>query len=157
MSQLIETLFPSLRSEGYRETSPKTDDYNCIAWAAGNKDRWWEPAIGYYWPLPVPQLATVEVAVRAFKALGYVECENSELEDGFQKVAIYGEQGDYTHAARQLDTGKWTSKLGKLEDIEHDTLEGLAGAEYGQVVVIMKKPAKDETPPPAPSTKKLFN
>src|SRR5919205_3864134 len=80
----IETLFPNLQSEGYRETSPQTATYNCIAWAAGNKDRWWEPVIGYYWPLPVPQLGTVEVAVRAFKAIGYVECDSSELEEGYQ-------------------------------------------------------------------------
>ena len=136
----IETIFPNLRSEGYRQTSPRTKDYNCIAWAAGNKDRWWEPADGYYWPLPTPQLTTIDVLIRAFKVLGYTECQDSLLEEGYEKVAIYGEQGDYTHAARQLGTGKWTSKLGQLEDIEHDTLEGLAGSEYGDVVVIMRRP-----------------
>ena len=31
---------------------------------------------------------------------------------------------EVTHAARQLPSGKWTSKLGDADDIEHNTLEG---------------------------------
>jgi hypothetical protein len=46
----------------------------------------------------------------------------------------------WTHAARQLDNGKWTSKLGQLEDIEHESLEALSGAVYGSVVQVLKKP-----------------
>jgi hypothetical protein len=41
--------------------------------------------------------------------------------------------------ARQLSNGKWTSKLGQDEDIEHENLEGLVGEIYGSVVCIMKK------------------
>jgi hypothetical protein len=147
MSQQIDitSIFPNLRSESYQETSPPTITYNCIAWAAGKKDRWWEPVIGYYWPLPVPQLRTVQVAIRAFKVLGYTECDNSEVEKGYEKIAIYGEQDDYTHAARQLGNGKWTSKLGQLEDIEHDTLEALTGIEYGQVAIVMKRPLQTDS------------
>jgi hypothetical protein len=55
-------------------------------------------------------------------------------------VALYGTALTYTHAARQLPTGKWTSKLGKGEDIEHDTPEDVAGGVYGDVMQIMKRP-----------------
>jgi hypothetical protein len=48
-------------------------------------------------------------------------------------------QGSPTHAARQLDNGRWTSKLGELEDIEH-SLRDLEGAAYGTVVQVMKRP-----------------
>ena len=41
--------------------------------------------------------------------------------------------------ARQLDSGKWASKLGKLEDIEHD-LTGVEGKVYGKVAQYLKKP-----------------
>jgi hypothetical protein len=44
--------------------------------------------------------------------------------------------------ARQLPTGVWTSKCGSLEDIEHETLEALAGFgpyEYGAVVRFLKR------------------
>ncbi|TAF36353.1 MAG: hypothetical protein EAZ69_10585 [Oscillatoriales cyanobacterium] len=43
-----------------------------------------------------------------------------------------------THAARQLANGKWTSKLGWLEDIEHE-LDGLTGDRYGVVGQILKR------------------
>jgi hypothetical protein len=46
---------------------------------------------------------------------------------------------EYTHAARQRQGGGWTSKLGKLQDIEHDTLDSLSGSDYGTIVQIMRK------------------
>ncbi len=42
-------------------------------------------------------------------------------------------------AARQLETGKWTSKIGLNEEIEHDMLEDLAGPAYGHVTTFMKR------------------
>jgi hypothetical protein len=44
------------------------------------------------------------------------------------------------HAARQLPTGRWTSKLGKAVDIEHDTPEGVTGPVYGAVVKFLRRP-----------------
>ena len=49
------------------------------------------------------------------------------------------DQGTPLHAARQLPNGRWTSKLGELEDIEH-VLHDLEGAAYGSVVLVMKRP-----------------
>lgn len=43
----------------------------------------------------------------------------------------------WTHAARQLPTGKWTSKLGRSEDIEHTTPEAVSGTTYGAMVCFM--------------------
>ena len=41
----------------------------------------------------------------------------------------------------QLPNGVWTSKLGKLEDIEHQRLEGLTGGgfAYGSVRMFLRK------------------
>ena len=39
----IEAAFPALVGTGYFVTSPATPEYNCIAWAAGETDRWWWP------------------------------------------------------------------------------------------------------------------
>jgi hypothetical protein len=78
---------------------------------------------------------------QAFLALGYTDCEmDGSLEVGFLKVALYGSGGAYTHAARQLPSGKWTSKLGKGEDIEHDAPEDVTSGVYGDVMGFMKKP-----------------
>jgi hypothetical protein len=71
--------------------------------------------------------------------LGYVECTEEALETGFEKMATFADAGLLTrHVARQLSTGRWTSKLGELEDIEHD-LRALEGSEYGSVVLLMKR------------------
>jgi hypothetical protein len=75
-----------------------------------------------------------------FMTLGY---ENNGMdtnpEPGFEKVALFSDGLYYTHAARQLASGKWTSKLGKAEDIEHDTPDDLAGGVYGDVVQVMRR------------------
>lgn len=65
------------------------------------------------------------------------------MEIGFEKIAIYGSDHGPTHASRQLADGKWTSKLGDADDIEHETLEALEGAIYGSVVHIMKRSISD--------------
>ncbi|MEO1395545.1 MAG: hypothetical protein AAFV90_21795 [Cyanobacteria bacterium J06634_5] len=132
--------FPNLKSTAYRETSPRTNEYNCIAWAAEEDDRWWSPTQdAYYWPDGVPAEWTIDAVVLVFESLGFELCDSAELEAGLQKVAIYqGNDGDPTHAARQLPDGKWTSKLGDWEDIEH-TLAGIEGEKYGSVCQIMKR------------------
>ena len=77
--------------------------------------------------------------MQAFQALGYETCDTGVLEAGFLKVALYAQGSLYTHAARQLPNGKWTSKLGRLEDVEHDSPEDLAGGVYGMVTGFMKR------------------
>jgi hypothetical protein len=71
--------------------------------------------------------------------MGYLICESDGVEEGFDKVAIYAQGGRWTHAARQLPDGKWTSKLGPDEDIEHESPTELVGNLYGQVHCIMRR------------------
>jgi hypothetical protein len=142
--------FPRLTPQNHRITSPASPDYNCIAWAANDTTRWWQP--GVYWPVALPPdehgLGALE---QAFRALGCTPCDDANLEAGFEKVALYGSSGFlYTHAARQLPNGKWTSKLGRSEDIEHDAPEDVAGGVYGEVVGYMKHPAAKGQPAAAP-------
>lgn len=144
MSQL-ETIFPGLTHGHYRITSPQTPRYNCIAWAAEDTNSWWWPVpkkffqLGYHWPEEVPRKETLPAFVAAYESLGYEKCDTSEHEEGFQRVAIFSDEHDKpTHAARQLENGYWTSKCGKLEDIEHE-LSLLEGERYGTVACIMKK------------------
>ncbi len=137
----IESYFPTLAGGGYRTTSPETEDYNCIAWAAGKSDEWWDIREGYYWPDGVPRVGTIKIVSRVFKLLGFKRCKTSRRLRHFDKIAIYGEGELFTHVARQLPSGKWTSKLGNLQDIEHDTLESLEGDEYGKLMFVMRRPA----------------
>lgn len=142
----IEKAFPNLQISGYSITSPATPEYNCIAWAASEAESWWEPdPLGlYYWPSNTPRQYTVEAYIKAYEKIGYTVCDNPAYEKNFEKIAIYVDSyGKPTHAARQLGSGNWTSKLGQLEDIEHTTLDNIAGPYYGSVGVIMKRPRKE--------------
>lgn len=131
--------FPRLTVDNHRVTSPPTTAYNCVAWSAGDVNHWWQP--GGFWPVDVrADDASVAALIHAFESLGYATCEGDRLEEGFEKVAVYGSGMFYTHAARQLPSGLWTSKLGRAEDIEHDTPGTVAGGLYGEVVQIMRRP-----------------
>lgn len=135
--------FPKLTPSNHRITSPADPIYNCIAWAAGDAARWWEPT--EYWPDPEGR-AGYELAglVRVYRSLGFEPCDDDVLEPGFTKVALYASGTNYTHAARQLPDGRWTSKLGKWEDIEHDTPDDVAGGAYGTLAQFMRRPTQTE-------------
>jgi hypothetical protein len=137
----LEQTFPNLRASGYRITGPATKRYNCIAWAAGDQDAWWQGELAdAYWPEGIPADGTVQSLVALFQSLGYQLCASPELEQDFDKVAIYAKGAEYTHAARQLADGGWTSKLGQSVQIEHATLDALVGEAYGVVAHILKRP-----------------
>ncbi|MEL7353907.1 MAG: hypothetical protein AAFN38_20965 [Cyanobacteria bacterium J06560_5] len=141
----LEQQFPNLARDGYTITSPDTIDYNCVAWAAeANEEWWWPDAMEQeYWPAGIPREETLPAFIAAFKTLGYEVCDGTSIETGFQKIAIYADaQQIPRHVARQLANGKWTSKIGQYEDIQHKTLEALTGEApaYGTVAQIMKKP-----------------
>lgn len=83
---IADESFPRLTPDNHRITSPATPDYNCIAWAAHDAERWWEP--GRYWPTPTPpEDYGIGVLVQAFASLGFEECADALLESGFEKVA----------------------------------------------------------------------
>lgn len=133
--------FPGLTPQNCRDTSPATPEYNCIAWAAGETDRWWWPRSGLgYWPAGVPCVETVQSFVAAFATLGFSYCKGPELEDGMEKVALYADtSGKPTHMARQLPTGLWTSKLGRDKDIEHQDPAALNGPIYGRAGIFLAR------------------
>lgn len=82
--------------------------------------------------------------MQAYETLGFRLCFGDALENGVEKVAIFGKERNGviipTHAALQLESGAWTSKLGDFEDIEHSILDAVNGPVYGRPVVYMKRP-----------------
>lgn len=136
----LENVFPRLRGQPYQITSPKDHRYNCIAFAAGDDCNWWWPdAAGEdIWPAGFARAETVEAFRDAFASLGYVACDDDQVEPGYEKVALFALAGVPKHAARQLPSGRWVSKLGPSEDIEHG-LQDLTGMVYGSVVLVMKR------------------
>jgi hypothetical protein len=143
MTDPLLELFPLLARAGYQITSPRNEDYNCIAWAAGDdKICWWPVPLhvkDVFWPAGATRAETLGAFREAFATLSYVECDAADMEPDFEKIALFADaNGMPLHAARQLPEGRWTSKLGELEDIEH-ALHDLEGEAYGTVVLLMKR------------------
>jgi len=131
--------FPRLTATNYRETSPASWNYSCIAWAAGFNNAWWWPQVGRYWPPNIAREETISSFIAAFAELGFAIAEGAVFELGFEKVALYGVRDKPTHAARQLPNGWWSSKLGPFIDVEHETADDIGGGVYGEVVTILKR------------------
>lgn len=142
MRQLIQQLFPQLRDDTFEITSPPDARYNCVAWAVGDTKRWWwpgEPPFSF-WPSGIRREESVAGFVEAFATFGYEVAVSANHDHEYEKVAIFASSdGVPTHMARQLPDGSWTSKLGALEDIAHVEVIGVAGSDYGQVVVFLQR------------------
>lgn len=92
-----------------------------------------------YWPPEVPREETVPAFEGALVQLGFKPCSTRTPEKGVEKVALFALRDKPTHVAKLLAKGKWSSKLGQFEDIEH-TLEALHGPFYGTVVQVFSRP-----------------
>lgn len=127
---MLKTLFPALVK--YVETSPATEDYNCIAWACGDNTKWWWPNEAVYWPQGIRCEETVDSFDELFLSGGAFHINSENVEAGIVKIALFALNGVPKHAARQLPNGMWTSKLGKAIDVAH-SLRELEGDQYGIV------------------------
>ena len=148
-TNMYEQIFPFLVGTNWKITSPQDANYNCIAWAANDINRFWWPDVDChaYWPRGVPREETAESFIKAYQTVGFELCDNIDFENGYEKIAIYiGNDGKPKHAARQLSNSKWTSKLGQSHDIEHDlySLNNSPSANpfYGEVKIFMKREIK---------------
>jgi hypothetical protein len=138
-------MFPLLTN--FVVASQPTIEYNCLAWAMRDTNHFWDPHMDYYWPNEESRGYTVNALIETLTLLGFELCEDGVLIDDFEKLAIYSNSsGLWTHVARQLPDGRWASKLGRLDDIEHETLHetleevtGAPGSDYGTVAAFMIK------------------
>lgn len=142
--------FPKLIDDnGFKVTSKATPNYNCISWACVYTDRWIQPSyIGrpsldcvVWWPPDVVEGMGPECLIKLFEYHGYVECDSCFHETGYRKVALYYNEmkNEWTHAARELKNGLWTSKLGSSIDMQHGTPESIECDSYGKIFCYMKK------------------
>ena len=93
-----------------------------------------------YWPVDAPADTSVAAFEAAFRLLGYEPCPDGSFDEGYEKVAVYAASARVEHMARQLPNGRWTSKLGRAEDIEHAAPAELEGEAYGAVAMYMRRP-----------------
>lgn len=141
-NRVIEILFPKLVGKSYDIISPKTEEYNCIAFAADDKENWWWPDSfeQNYWPKGIPRDDSIESFQKAFQSIGYNSCQNPLNEDDCDIVALFvGPDNKVKHASKQVNVDTWKSKLGEIEDIEH-SLADIEGDKYGHAKVFMSRP-----------------
>jgi hypothetical protein len=143
----LEAMFPRLRDSGWIQTSDYEMKYNCVAYIADDREQWWEPEDrgGWYWPPGLPKNDfSLDNYLRCFDYLGFRRCDEGSLEPDVEKIAVFVDDADeFSHVARQLTDGWWSSKLGVYEDISHPTNETLLCGRpiaYGQNLIFMARP-----------------
>ena len=139
--RLLIAAFPKLESEGFEIVGEPTLEYNCIAYAAGDTTEWWWPDGTNYWPPWATLDDRTDSLKEAFAGIGYELCDDSHVEEGYRKVALYEVGGKFQHAAVQTPNGAWHSKMGEGPVIEHRSPESLSGAMYGEPTVYMRRAA----------------
>ena len=134
----IERSFPNLKhKENFEYTSNQTDDYNCVAWANEKDDDF--ITIPYYNSNDCFN-DMLEGYINYFISFGFERTEYFEKDNKYTIIALYTkDENQFMHVARLLENGKWTSKIGNWEDIEHTTLNSLSGGAYGEPTVFMRK------------------
>jgi hypothetical protein len=95
------------------------------------------------WPETLAKNTDAATMIELFrKEGGFEPCADGLLEEGFEKIVLNVNNNVVTHAARQVSSGEWTSKLGSMEDIEHEAVESLEGIEpddYGKATLFLKR------------------
>jgi len=122
------------------ELSPEDFNVNCLAYALGDNENWWEPPNGYgaYWPAGFPADLTVQTVESIIRLHGFtVEIDRDAAPEN-DAIAIYAEGNEWTHFAKFSD-GSWSSKLGDGHDVCGVKLEHLEGKLYGEVRKILSR------------------
>jgi hypothetical protein len=117
---------------GYRVTSKKDATYNCVAFAMGDTSKWWDPSPlpGLYWPEGTVRSPHLDSLIGACEHEGFEVCKSGDLEEGFEKIALYvDDNGFWAHVAKQVGN-QWCSKLGDEEDVLHPTAHCFGDSAY---------------------------
>ncbi|HAI76621.1 MAG TPA: hypothetical protein DCM08_10270 [Microscillaceae bacterium] len=131
--------FPHTEKEPFEITSPETDQYNCLAWAMHDSQRWWDTADDDFW-IEANRDNLLQTVIEVCQKLGFQVCEDEQLEEGYEKIALFSNDKQYcAHVARQLNNGKWTSKLGQSFDVIH-SIFAIENGIYGNAAIFLKKP-----------------
>jgi hypothetical protein len=122
--------------------SNATPNYNCISWVVQCDIRviWPDERKQFAWPDHlIPRQESLACFKTFFELAGYTECRSGEYEHGKEKIALYARNDVVTHAARQLPSGRWTSKMGWGVDAEHIDPGTLSSDENWRVVMYMER------------------
>jgi hypothetical protein len=127
----VDTSFSGIRGE-FEVDAPSTQRYNCIAWSLGITNQWINPPTSW---ADADRLNGM-YGYRRMSTLDYSLAPGYEKIVLYGKVDAYGRVTEFTHQARQLPDGSWTSKLGSLGQVRHTCPDALDGNSYGVPVAV---------------------
>ena len=61
------------------------------------------------------------------------------MEPGDERITLYADSKGYTHTALQMPGGRWRSKIGNLELIEHQTPALVDGGHSSNAQVYIRR------------------
>jgi hypothetical protein len=137
----VEYDFPRLIGKEF-DLSDESFNYNCLAYALGDHNQWWEPprAPGQYWPPGFSEDVTIQTVEKIIRVHGYTkEVELGSMPEA-DAIAIYGIGEEWAHFAK-FSGGKWEAKLGCGHDVQGVNLSDMEVPIYGKVVKILSRPA----------------
>jgi hypothetical protein len=130
----------------YKLTSEADDRYNCVAWVRRDKGHWIDPEV--FWPTdlapePPEWEDDLPYYLALFEAWDFEMVESSDREDGYLKIAVFASGGDFDHVAKQLPSGRWSSKGGASFDFRHGTPASVSKCIWRpdmELVAVMRRP-----------------
>jgi len=136
----VELEFPALVGKDY-DLSDEDFNNNCLGFALGDVNNWWEPpkGSGQYWPPGFPDDITVATVETIIRVHGFTVEITEDTQPETDAIAIYAIGKDWTHFAK-FSSGAWTSKLGAGHDVSRVSLDDLKVDIYGTVVKILCRP-----------------
>jgi hypothetical protein len=136
----VEQDFPALMGMKY-DLSDEDFNYNCLAYALGDRRNWWEPPKGYaqYWPPGYPNDVSVQTVESIIKDYGFTVDSDADSTPETDAIAIYAEGNEWTHFAK-FSAGSWSCKLGEGHDVVGVPKEHFEGKLYGKVVKVLSRP-----------------
>src|SRR5579864_1724568 len=113
----VEQDFPGLIGMVYG-LSDEDFNYNCLAYALGDRHHWWEPPRGHgqYWPPGYPDDVSVRTVESIIRKHGFTIDSNPASTPETDAIAIYAEGDEWTHFAK-FSAGAWSCKLGEGHDV----------------------------------------
>lgn len=82
----LTRIFPNLWGGGYAVIGPPSDQYNCIAYAAGDTSQHWEDDnLNSYWHPDAKRGPTTADLAVLFRKLGFKKCGGPRLEQNIKK------------------------------------------------------------------------
>lgn len=119
-------------------TSPYDKRYNCAAWAIGDKGHFWDQL--NWWP-PIAEFGErIDDLAATYAHFKFSPCGlDDTLDPGYDKIAIFGEGGEWKHVCKQCEDGRWWSKLGRSEDVKHALRDVEAQPDYGVLSLILRR------------------